>query len=93
MYNKTLKISEKEYNNILNGFIKEKDVILNYYNKLQESDFAGNIYDRVGFEALRYTQGNDYIVKVLYDQEGLNDNHISTVVKRVLKYLLQNHAA
>lgn len=82
-----MKISKESYNHILNSFKENADKIIPYAEKLKEIGGYKDFYTRLGFDCLRAFVGTNYICNVLYDKENLNDNHITTAVKKALKEL------
>lgn len=82
-----MKMSKESYNHILSRFKENKDKIIPYAEKLKEIGGYKDFYTRLGFDCLRAFIGSSYICDIFYGKEGLNDNHITTAVRKALKEL------
>lgn len=89
MYVNSMKVNEKTYNELLEKFANNTEVVKEHFDYVRDNLKYDCLYTRVGWDILRHVTDNGYIARVLYDQE-LNDKHISSMVKRLVKQVLDS---
>ena len=86
-----MKMSRESYEYIRTQFEKNKDKIQEYIPILKESGEYKDFTRRLAFDCGWAFIDAQFICKVLYEREGLNDDHIFTAYKRALKDLQLLH--
>jgi hypothetical protein len=82
-----MKMSKASYQHILDTFKENESKIKEYVPKLKESGNYKNFDQRLTWDCMRAFIGTQTICDTYYNNEGLNDDHISTAGRKALKEL------
>ena len=81
-----MKMSQEDYNKILDTFTEHKDAVKRHYELVKSSGDYKVLEVRVAFDACRALMGTSFITGQY--TKGLSDKHVRTAVVKALKTII-----
>lgn len=81
-----MKMSEEDYNVVLDAFVKNKEAVREYYKFIKDGGGYKDLDTRVSWDCSRKYINNNFSLGQY--KKGLNDTHLTTAYNKALKTVL-----